>query len=272
MFRLLRWLIGRWLPLRVKIYHRAFYNYHFGSEPELRLIKYICDPGKAAIDVGANVGIYTYFLKAHSSACYAIEPNPALRDILDKSFGRGVIVLPYALSDREGTDTLRIPIIENTEDRGRATIEAGNDLDGHLYQSVSVERTKLDNLNLPAIGLIKIDVEGHELPVLQGARALLERDHPAIIVESEERHCQGAVRDVHRFLDALGYKCFFLLDNRLHHFDEFIPTVHQNINNVGDMGKISGRVYVNNFIFIHNLENYPDLLIKYTSDINTRIR
>lgn len=183
-FSTLRQLIGRLVPLRLKIFHRAIYNYYFGSEPELRLLRHLCDPDRAAIDVGAHMGIYTFFLKAHSSSCFAVEPIPELREILYQSFGRGITILPFALSDQEGTATLRIPVISNNKDRGRATIEAKNDLNTHPHQDIEIERKRLDSLEFPPIGIIKIDVEGHELAVLKGSRKLLERDHPVIIVEA----------------------------------------------------------------------------------------
>jgi hypothetical protein len=39
-------------------------------------------------------------------------------------------------------------------------------------------------LSLPTVRLVKIDVEGHELPALRGMRRLLQRDHPVLIVET----------------------------------------------------------------------------------------
>jgi hypothetical protein len=46
--------------------------------------------------------------------------------------------------------------------------------------------------------LAKIDVEGHELPVLRGMRALLERDHPVLIVETSSQ-------ETIELLHGLGY-------------------------------------------------------------------
>jgi FkbM family methyltransferase len=259
MFNVLRQMVGRLIPLRLKIFHRALYNYHYGSEPELRLLRHLCDLGKAAIDVGAHMGIYTFFLKAHSSACYAVELIPVLREILRQSFGNGVTIFPFAVSDQEGTETLRIPMISNNRDRGRATIETKNTLDSHPHQDIEIEKKKLDGLDFSPIGIIKIDVEGHELAVLKGARGLLERDHPVLIVETEERHCAGAVKAVHCFLVDFGYHCFFLLDDHLHPFSEFDPARHQNPEHVSDLGKVKGQVYINNLIFLTNPNDFPGL-------------
>jgi len=259
MFSVIRQLIGRFIPLRLKIFHRSIYNYYFGSDPELRLLRHLCDRDRAAIDVGAHMGIYTFFLRAHSSSCIAIEPIPELREILYASFGRGITILPFALSDQEGTTTLRIPVISGEKDRGRATIEANNNLDAHPHQDLEIERKRLDGFEFPPVGIIKIDVEGHELAVLKGARALLERDHPVLIVEAEERHNAGAVTGIQEFLKGFGYHCYFLLDRHLYPLSEFDPARHQRLENIGDVGKGAGLVYINNFIFLTDLECFPAL-------------
>jgi len=42
----------------------------------------------------------------------------------------------------------------------------------------------IDELSLPTVRVVKIDVEGHELPAVRGMRGLLKRDHPVLIVET----------------------------------------------------------------------------------------
>lgn len=259
MFNVLRQMIGRLIPLRLKIFHRALYNYHYGSEPELRLLRHLCDPDKAAVDVGAHMGIYTFFLKAHSSMCYAVEPISELREILRQSFGKSVTILPFALSDQSGRGTLRIPTINSRQDRGRATIDKENDLDNYTSIDIEIERKRVDDLDWPSIGFIKVDVEGHELAMLKGANALLIRDQPAVIVESEERHHPGSVHGLQDFMASLGYECFFFQNEQLHPFCTFKLEIHQSPSGIGDRGKIAGHTYINNFIFLHHPERYTGL-------------
>lgn len=58
----------------------------------------------------------------------------------------------------------------------------------------------IDSLALPhAIRLVKIDAEGHELPVLRGMKCLLERDHPVVIAEASSPDIVG-------YLNQLGYE------------------------------------------------------------------
>ncbi|MSO54322.1 MAG: FkbM family methyltransferase [Rhodospirillales bacterium] len=237
--------------LSAKIHHRALYNWLKG-EPELRAIKYLCDPTRSALDVGANVGIYTYFLRRHARRCYAIEPNPMLIDILRQSFGDSVEILPLALSDKIGPTRLRLPTIDGISDHGRATIEDANRFDGYDPTVIDTSAARLDDLDIDSVGFIKIDVEGHEMAVLNGGRTLLERDRPVLLIESEERHKTGALGELFGFLDHRGYRAYFHLDGRFQSTEIFDAAIHQRPDNVGDYGVAPGRTCINNFLLVPN--------------------
>lgn len=232
---------------------RAYWHWFFG-DPELRLLQFFNDPTKCSIDVGANVGIYTFFLKKYSSICYAIEPNPNLVKKLRQCFSSGVSVFEGALSDNNGSSTLSIPLIEGKELHGLASIEHSNPIT-EVYQvnTTAVVCKKLDDMDIVgAVGFIKIDVEGHELSVLKGGIAVLERDGPSIVVEAEERHKPGAVKNLIDFLISRGYKGYFLLDSYLHPVEYFDLEKHQNLDHASTNGKKTGKLYLNIFIFIRN--------------------
>jgi hypothetical protein len=117
-----------------------------------------------------------------------------------------VVVHDVALSDRSGKATLRVPPM----DFGFSTIEPNNDLCGKTRGSddpieVCVKRNKLDDSELDNIGFIKIDVEGHELEVLQGASETILRERPTLLVEIEERHRLGSLTAVHEYMESYGY-------------------------------------------------------------------
>ena len=98
------------------------------------------------------------------------------------------------------------------------------------------------------MGLIKIDVEGHELSVLNGAKNLLIRDRPTLLIEVEERHKRNAVIKVRKFLEELDYKGFFLSESGLEKIENFRQDYHQNHRNI--KGKEKVGIYINDFLFV----------------------
>ena len=78
------------------------------------------------------------------------------------------------------------------------------------------------------VGFIKIDVEGHGLRGAGGALGIIERDHPTVLVEAEERHRSGAVGSVRELLEQRGYCGFFLFHGRMESIDGFSRDKHQD--------------------------------------------
>ena len=242
--------LGRVLPPRQLAAYAAIRAWYIG-EPELRLAKFLCDRRSISIDVGAAEGTYTYFLRNYSKACYSFEPNPDFAARLTRVFGRGVIVEACAVSDQTGTATLTIPVVDGVAYAGWGTIEPGRLFEGHVTRTVSVQTRRLDEFDFKGVGFIKIDVEGHEMPVLRGAMALLDRESPSFLIEAEERHKPGTVQKVSAFLGQRGYRGFFLLDRKLHPIQAFDPEVHQKVENGRKLlSKVVSRVYINNFLFL----------------------
>lgn len=223
-------------------------------EKEYALLPFIVDPSRIAVDVGANNGPYTHALLALGCQVVAVEANPDMADRLEKVYGhRARIVRAAASSQAGGTVRLRIPVGPDGESQGIATIEAENTLDGAGTKDVEVPLVTVDGLGLGPVGFIKVDVEGHELGVLQGARETLRRDRPAVLVEAEERHRAGAVDSIRDYLAGFGYEGFMLDGGRLtpiRNFsvgrDQACPPEHLAALNAG---RYAGR-YINNFVFL----------------------
>ena len=93
---------------------------------------------------------------------------------------------------------------------GCATIHRENFFQGEEFIVHKVKSEKLDDILINnSIGFIKIDVEGHEKNVLQGAKNLIKKNKPNLLVEIEERHSQLKVEDTINFINNLGYKSYF---------------------------------------------------------------
>lgn len=223
------------------------------GEPELRLLPFVVNHERAAIDVGAHVGIYTYFLKRYVPRCFAFEPNPALfRDLRELQFD-GVEVHDCAISDRPRSVRLQVPVDEGGDEQdGLGTLNDTNRFGERRVAVYEVTARTLDDFALPSIGFIKIDVEGHELEVLSGATHIIERDWPNFLIEAEERHRRGTVTSCANFLRGHGYRGYFLYQGRLTSISNFNPTIYQNENAVEFADKIPGETYINNFFFFHD--------------------
>lgn len=228
---------------RILIHARALKNYYFG-EQEIKLLKTLVRPGKNSIDVGANVGIYTYFLKRLSLHVYCYEPNPDLCSLLEKTFvNQNVSVSPIALSDDVGTAILRVPTYAGREIHGWGSLSK-NFRDADAVTTVEVSTQKLDGQGHENIGFIKIDVEGHEVAVINGARHLLVDQRPILMVEIEQRHVKNNIYEIFGMIEDIGYKGSFLLNGTLNNIVRFEMKIHQNIDDAD-----TSKNYVNNFVF-----------------------
>lgn len=200
---LARWVPRRWeMPLRFH-YHR----WRGRLEPELDLLPELVAGDRRAIDVGANLGDYTYALARLAPRVEAFEPLPRCAAVIEAARLPGVRVHRVALSDREGRRTLHVPVREGHADTGRASF-----LDpGGTTEHTRVPVRTLDSYGFDDVGLIKIDVEGHESAVLAGAAETLRTCMPVLIVEIEQRHRRDCGIDaVFAGILALGYAGSFL--------------------------------------------------------------
>jgi FkbM family methyltransferase len=233
---------------------RLRYLRAIAHEPELALLPALCHGGEVCVDVGAAGGAVAIRLADLGKEVHAFEPRPeAARDLrsLARYSNLPIVVHETALSDHSGTETIRVP----GNDSGRSTIEEANgleDQDASCVKRVIVQVQQLDDLGLRNVCFVKIDAEGHELAVLRGARGVIERDRPSVLIEAEERHRTGAVASIRAFFDACGYAGYFVLDGQLVPLADFVLETHQASANIGDPGDGWARrgTYVNNFIFL----------------------
>ena len=140
-------------------------------------------------DVGANYGLHSLKFLVHGVRVLSFEPNAACHPFLLECGRRNGVqpdIRPVAVGRTAGVATLAVPD-GRTYMGTTATEVAGR---WHGTSDVAVQHVpciRLDDVTeaeglLP--GLIKIDTEGSELAVLEGARRTLERARPLIVVES----------------------------------------------------------------------------------------
>lgn len=221
-------------------------------EPELLILpEFLARPGKF-LDVGANNGAYLWAALQRKKAedLVAVEPIPFLAGILKRAFP-GTAVHNLALTDGQGPRWLKIPDIGGRTYSTRATLNVDHQEEGETgRQLIQVATSTLDafwkSIGDPPLACVKIDTEGHEFPVLQGAVETLKRHRPVLLVEIEQRHHKDDIRYVFDFLAAQDYACFY--------FDPTFPGLRPLPPDLGaaraaDPDNASLR-YLNNFLFL----------------------
>lgn len=230
----------RYVPFRGYYRYRS-YKYLKKIDPEMGLLKFIVDPKRICLDVGANLGLFTYFLSRYSQHVHAFEPNPLPLRVLRYVVDQNVTIHQLALSNQTGEAKLVIPKGRKGWSSNGASIEYDED-QGYLLR---VPGSRIDDLGYKDIGFIKIDVEGHEMSVLEGAKETLLRDRPNLFVENEFSHAGDGVQDVFDMMKSLDYDGFALIDGVLRNTNQFLVADHQINAGRGELGN-----YVKNFIFI----------------------
>jgi hypothetical protein len=130
-------------------------------------------------------------------------------------------------------------------DAGRERVELGSLIERpgeHIVRTVRVAR--LDDFEFDGVSFVKIDVEGHELGVLEGAAETIRRHHPVILMEIEQRHATRPIAEVFDWLAAAGYDAYFI-DGSVRPIAHFSYDRHQAEPLAGSTSK-----YVNNFFFV----------------------
>jgi FkbM family methyltransferase len=154
-----------------------------------------CRQRRVAVDVGAHVGFWSYYLSRAFRAVHAFEPTPLFRECFAKNVPAvNVTLYPVALGQRAGSAEM--------------VIDPVNSGATHLRESASgdVEIRRLDDYELDQVDLIKIDVEGFEPFVLEGARETLLRCRPIVIIEQYSFGGRYGTAELAgcKFLDSLG--------------------------------------------------------------------
>ena len=165
----------------------------FGTyEPELRaLMRRYLQLGGVAVDVGANVGWHTLLmarLVGSSGRVLAVEANPSVRERLAEHLKANhlsnVTIVPLALGSRPGSLRFLAPPVDSI---GAGDGHVAGEKDKDAPHLVETEVTTLDALaereELRRMDFVKIDVEGFEWPVLQGAANALAKFRPVVCFE-----------------------------------------------------------------------------------------
>jgi FkbM family methyltransferase len=167
---------------------RAFFEERLIDAAAAMFVALYGDEDRAVVDVGANIGTHAlvWAQALPGTPVFAIEPTPATQALLRRNVERNgkrdqIRILPYAASNADGEAEFFL----TADDAYNSMVDSGRK---RRLGVIRVPARRLDTLAAEAlegrrVGLLKIDVEGAEPEVLEGARALLHRDRPILFLE-----------------------------------------------------------------------------------------
>lgn len=186
---------------------------------ELTTFRFLASMSKTIIDVGANIGVYSLIaaISSPSSRTYAIEPSTREYNMLKINRSLNALsnleTFNLAAGEIDGSLTLNIA---PQEIAGHNQIAISHQaMLENKWDSEQVNCCQLDTLSSKMglqIDLIKIDVEGYELSVLNGSQCILKSDKPYILVELTGGLWTNTIHAI-RVIESLqnhGYKIFDL--------------------------------------------------------------
>ncbi len=200
----------------------------------------------------------------HAAGGYRVEGNiPGLPDgtlqlkkVFDGKRGR---IEPVAVSSCRGKAVLRMPF-DHTGDAqfGRSTIDTANPLTHKQVartEELEVETRTIDEYALPKVGFIKIDVEGHEVSVLEGAEKTIAQHKPNLLIECNDDHQPDGRAKLAAWLEGHDYDGFFVHERTVKPMDQYVRAEHWD------------KHTIENFICIHR--SRPEVREKLAARVAT---
>lgn len=170
-----------------------------GPKPDdlIEALQYV-ETKRVALDGGANVGSYTRIMLEHFETIYAFEPAPdtyeaLVRNLEDWGVGDRVHVFQKALSDRD--EKVDLGVGGGRRSLSRRIVGPGD-----------VSTLRIDDLELPVLDFLKLDLEGYEVRAIRGAQQTLRRCRPVVLFEDKPHKSElyGEPGEAHRLLESLG--------------------------------------------------------------------
>jgi FkbM family methyltransferase len=217
-------------------------------EPEIRHLDEVCGRGGTMLDIGGWYGPWTRRLVGRADQLVVIEPTP-LHGVLRRTLPPAVDVIAAAASDHRGEAELWLPP-SGGESRGVSSLHRR----GIHGTSMKVPLVTVDGLGLRNVTFMKIDVDGHEVPVLRGAAGTIKRDHPRLLVEVEQRIQQ--ITDVTDLVESWGYRGWVRPSRQWVPVSAFPLAAHQaSTSRVSERGLLARALwpyprYINSVLFL----------------------
>ena len=198
------------LLARIRLFNKKRKSSYRGEE-ELHILRFLCDGNKTSFDVGANKGNYSLEMSKHSKKVLSFEPNISFNKCLNK-MPSNCVTINCAVSYNSKSMFLHAPIIDNDPKNNMAFISDEEDEENSLLIS-KVQTVLLDDYISEVIGMIKIDVEGAELLVLNGTKKIIEKYKPNFLIEGLTKQ---ELREQIDFFKPYEYVALKIINGKIH--------------------------------------------------------
>lgn len=196
---------------------RGLNKYGEFSEGEVALFSQLLHPGDLVVEAGANFGAHTVAMAkmvGDQGCIIAFEPQRLVYQAMVANVAlnslSNVLTVQAGLGAYSGT--IKIPVLNPAKGHNFGGFNVSSHSSG---EEVPVKT--IDNLNLKRCRLIKVDVEGMECEVLEGAKNTIARLRPVLYVENDRKeHSQRLIA----LIQSLGYKLWWHLP-RMYNPDNF---------------------------------------------------
>ena len=199
------------LKLRTQYYIYYFNNYR--DDELFNIEKFITDKGNA-IDIGCNRGLYSYALSKQKNIdnIYSFEPNKFILSDLYDYKSQNIKIYNFALSNKNQIQNLIIPYFKSFELDGFATLNKKIYYNKKFkkFKKIKIKTKKLDDFNFKNISFIKIDVEGHEINLLNGSKKTFKLNKPDCLIEIKK----GNLSKVKKFFKSIDNKYSYISKNK----------------------------------------------------------
>jgi len=216
------------------------------EDAAIHAIQQYLQPGQVFVDIGANFGLHTLHAAkqvGEQGFVFAFEPVPDNLKLLQRNVALNdichqVLIVPSAVSNCvDSTLSFHIPQDEVPVTASLQAMEK--------TRCVQVANVRLDDywrmVNQP-VHLIKIDVEGAELEVLQGAQQLLRQWKPHLLIEVHGFALPAfgsSVKDLQAFLSGLGYQEYRLNTEHFENTDYYQAIYYCDHTNESELQPVS---------------------------------